>query len=155
MDNLDPEMFEFVLSEIRRHFKEFYHAPKQPRRDLDAEDRMFRHREMMEHLMRMSRYSGGFMRMESIRPREIIVDEIRSLDFSVVEKRVSEVLASKADLFKMMYSGEPGILYEESHHLKAEDIWIKKQPRDQQPKIGAGKNPFAEHTIRNMKGKRR
>lgn len=154
-NDLTEDECSHFLAMIRHYSREYYERPKQPRRDLDAEDRMFRHREMMEHMMRMSRYSSGFMRMDSIRPREIIVDEIRSLDFSAVEKRISEVLASKADIFKMMYSGEPGILYEESHHLKAEDLWIKKEPRDRQPRIGAGKNPFAEHTIRSMKGKRK
>ena len=146
-DDLSEEECNHLLAMIRHYSREYY--SRKSNVNLDAEDRMFHHRHMLEEMIRMSRYSGGFMRLEGIRPREMIVDELRSMDFSTIEERVRDVLSSKVDIFKKMYGGEPGII-EESHHIKPEDIWIKT-PRIEQPKIGAGKNPFAEHTIRSMK----
>ena len=152
-NDLSEEECNHLLAMIRHYSREYYSRKNnRPKVNLDAEDRMFHHRHMLEEMIRMSRYSGGFMRLEAIRPREIIVDELRSIDFSAIEERVIDVLSSKADIFRKMYGGEPGII-EESHHIKPEDIWIKT-PRIEQPKIGAGKNPFAEHTIRRMKGRR-
>lgn len=170
MDNLDPEMFEFVLSEIRRHFKEFYENPK-PKKYPDFD------REMFGAYGPSLRGSMFWDRMRMYERRgpiggeiPVIVDEV---DYSGIESRVMATLSAKRHLVESMVKMSPLMkeaiaevqkkmwadvyppVIEESHYLKPEDLYIRERVRPEAPKLGAGKNPFAEHTIRGMKGKRK
>ena len=170
MDNLDPEMFEFVLSEIRRHFKEFYENPK-PKKYPDFDREMFGaygpslRGSMFWDRMRMYERHGPIGGEIPIKTR-VIVDEV---DYSGIESRVMATLSGKreriesllkmsplmkeavAEVQKKMWADVYSPVIEESHYLKPEDLYIRERPRLEAPKLGAGKNPFAEHTIRSMK----
>lgn len=127
LENLDES-----LAEIRQAAKEYYarkNGTWKPKRDLDAErledEARFR-REAFMSVPWIGGYSSGPERMVTIRPR---------VDLVKIER-----LREAFEHFDMSYLEE-----------RTRDTLAKKMDEIPTVKIGEGKNPMAEHTIRAVK----
>lgn len=164
LENLDES-----LAEIRQAAKEYYARKSgtwKPKRDLDAErledEARFR-REAFMSVPWMGRYSSGPERMVTIRPRidtvkiERLREAFEHFDMSALQERMKEVVekmrrASPPDMVVIdelptsspipEITGEVKVRF--SEYLYGD--WV--EPR---AKIGEGKNPMTEHTIRAVK----
>lgn len=143
LENLDES-----LAEIREAAKEYYAHKSgawKPKRDLDAE--------LLEDEARFRReafitvpWMTGPVKMVTIRPRVDLekIERIRKafehFDMSALEERIRDTLTKKMDELptKELKDYQHEFLYGE---------WVEPTTR----RIGAGKNPMAEHTIRAVK----
>ena len=155
LENLDES-----LAEIRQAAKEYYARKSgtwKPKRDLDAErledEARFR-REAFMSIPWMGRYSSGPERMVKI---ERLKEAFSYFDMSALEERIRDTLAKKIDSVRREYPVGEIILDElptsspmkelkEYEHKFLYGEWVEPTV-----KIGAGKNPMAEHTIRAVK----
>lgn len=149
LENLDE-----TLAEIRQAAKEYYARKSgtwKPKRDLDAElledEARFR-REAFMPVRWIGGYSSGPERV-AIRPRvdpeklERLRSVFEHFDMSAIEERIRDVLAKKMDLDR--HIPEIPELKEYQHKFLYGE-WVEPTV-----KIGEGKNPMAEHTIRAVK----
>lgn len=110
MDNLDPEMFEFVLSEIRRHFKEFYENPK-PKKypDFDRERMGMFGGSLRETMFwdPMSMYERRGKIGDDVEARVPIKPIIIEVDYSGIESRVMATLSGKREMIESLLKISP------------------------------------------------
>lgn len=133
LPTVNLENLEESLAEIRQAAKEYYARKSgtwKPKRDLDAElledEARFR-REAFTPVPWIDRYSSGPEKITAVRPDPEKIERIRSafehFDMSALESRMKEY--------------QHKFLYGEWEEPKV--------------KIGEGKNPMTEHTIRAVK----
>lgn len=172
---MNLENLEEDLSRIREAAKEYYARKAgtwKPKRDLDAErleDEARIRREgflsglsMMESV-RMMRYSTGPEKM-TVRPDPEKIERIRSafeyFEMKALEERIRDTLVKKIDLIRRKTSPDMIIIDElptsspiPSSTEELKDYQHKFIYREflEPPKIRAGKNPMAEHTIKAVK----
>lgn len=143
MDSLNPGMLDFILSEIRRHAREFYDRKKSKTKvypDLAAEDRVGRHPFYRFFSEAVALYHSR-VEISPERYRGVDVKWIET-DLSTIEARAMQVMGmKKPDL----------ILLDESFDLSGYEFARVVRKETKQPKLGAGKNPFAEPTIRSYR----
>lgn len=170
----NPENLDESLLHIREAAREYYARKKgtwKPKRDLDAErledESRFRRESMdifggsLYSSLRMMRYSSGPERMIVHRDLEA-VERIRKgfvdIDFSSVEERIRKLMETKRALIPTgpRPSSDMVIIDElptssrmpelkDYQHKFLYGEWVDTT------KLGAGKNPVAEHTIRAVK----
>lgn len=176
LENLDES-----LAEIRQAAKEYYARKSgtwKPKRDLDAErledEARFRREAFMSipwmvEPVRMMRYSSGpekIVRHVPSDPEKIerIRKAFEHLDMSALEERIRDALAKKMDLVRREIPPDHIIVDElptsspippsikelkDYQHKFLYGEWTTWP--EATAKIGEGKNPIAEHTIRAVK----
>lgn len=161
LPTVDLDNVEESLLKIRQAAKEYYARRSgtwKPKRDLDAErledEARFR-REAFMSVPWIDRYSSGSEKITFTRPRvdyEVAerIEKLRKafgyFDMSALEERIRDTLAKKMD--ELPTSSPIPELKEHQHKLLYREWEIWPEPT---VKIGAGKNPMAEHTIRAVK----
>lgn len=152
LENLDES-----LAEIRQAAKEYYARKSgtwKPKRDLDAE--------LIEDEARFRReafitvpWMTEPVKMVTIRPRvdyEVTerIEKLRKVfsyfDMSALEERIRDTLAKKMD---ELPTSSPMKELKDYRHKFLYGEW--ESWSDPRAKIGEGKNPMAEHTIRAVK----
>lgn len=175
LPTVSQENLEEDLLHIRQAAKEYYAHKSgswKPKRDLDAErleDELRFHRESFM-IPWMGRYSSGPEKMVVVRPRidmikiERLREAFEHFDMSALEERIRDTLAKKIDLVRREYPVGEIILDElpTSSPIPSSMKDLKEYQHkflcgewESWPgptaKIGAGKNPMVEHTIRAVK----
>lgn len=122
------------LALLRQDIKDYYRPPETPNRITIIDPIEHHYGGLISHMMaaaRMMRYADRPVKMMEI-------------DYSSIEKRVTETLETKEQVFKRLYGGmirgdelKSFSYYDESDHIKTTR--------------GAGKNPFAKPHISKHK----
>lgn len=162
------ENLEDSLAEIRQAAREYYarkNGSWKPKRDLDAEHledmARYRRESMMlsgsiYHTMRMMRYVSGPEKtiVHHVAPDPEKIERIRKafemIDLTALEERIKSInpdIAGRIILDELPDSRRIPEIPElkDYQHKFLYGEWVEP------PLIGAGKNPFAEHTIRGVK----
>lgn len=160
---VNQENLESSLADIRQAARDYYarkNGSWKPKRDLDAE-----HLEDMARYRReMGMYAGSWIMPRYFsRPaiRHVDLTKMREtaeafrklweIDFSSLEERIKETISKKID---MVVIDELPDIKDYKHrflHGEWEEPTSKYVYLESPSLIGAGKNPFAEHTIRAVK----
>lgn len=175
LPTVDPDNLEDSLRQIREAAHEYYAKKKgtwKPKVDWEAEDR--------EHARRlgydpglpawagsMMRYSMGDVKIARIdhdlpSKMETLRKVMAVMDFSAVETRIQQMIMDKAKnpygerTIDLETRDEMTITIDESHKIERRFLygdWDFSKLKAEPITLGAGKNPFAEHTIRRVKAK--
>jgi hypothetical protein len=129
VDSATEEQVAEFLAQLRQDIKDYYRPAEKLTRITIIDPIEHGYDGLLSHMIDVAkwmRYSGPPLKMTEI-------------DYSSIEKRVTETLESKKDYFKLLSS------WDESHY-----IWPTKMDESsyiKPTKMGAGKNPFAEPQI--------
>lgn len=149
------ENLENSLTEIRQAAREYYarkNGSWKPKRDLDAE-----HLEDMARYGReMGMYAGSWIIPRDVMIMRKIIDHRPDPEVSVRFRELSEKMKRVKDAFSGIdFSSVEDkvrkmIFIDESHVYEPKTLYHTIRYEDRVT-LGAGKNPFAEHTIRGVK----
>jgi hypothetical protein len=163
---VSQENLEADLLHIREAAREYYARKKgtwKPKRDLDAEKLEDGTRLRIESMMfggsiystmRMMRYVSGPVRIEHVSPDPAAIERIRKsfemVDLSALEDRMRRLMSDKFDRVIVDELPTSRRIPEIPELKEYQHKYLYGDWKDR-TKLGAGKNPMAEHTILAVK----